>query len=90
MPVAIHCEPVCEPYTPYASLKTRWIAASDCCPPRNDKACCHREPGRRGDPLGTGKRTVSLFIQLQKFLSLDFPLVIFFLEVPGNARSLFI
>ena len=37
MPVAIHCEPVNEPHRPYASLKTRWIAASlPLVAPRND------------------------------------------------------
>ena len=35
-PVAIHCESVSEPHSPFGSCETRWIAASSCRPPRND------------------------------------------------------
>ena len=43
--------------TRYANLETRWIAASDYRPPRNDRVRCHREGRARGDPLCTKKRT---------------------------------
>ena len=35
--VAIHCEPVSEETNAFTFTETRWIAASDCRPPRNDK-----------------------------------------------------
>ena len=36
--MAIHCDPVSEEIKPFMFSKTRWIAASSCRPPRNDKS----------------------------------------------------